>query len=122
MLREPASVVAGVSPASSHSTPDFSFFVSCLLLILPNVKLSRLFILTLLAMIAFAGNSLLCRGALRQTRIDPATFTFVRITSGALTLWLIAALKRSAWKKQGSWSSAIALFAYAAAFSFAYVT
>jgi drug/metabolite transporter (DMT)-like permease len=86
------------------------------------VKLSRLFILTLLAMIAFAGNSLLCRAALRQTRIDPATFTFLRIASGAFTLWLIAWLKKSEWKKQGTWSSAMALFAYAATFSFAYVT
>lgn len=73
-------------------------------------------------MIAFAGNSLLCRAALRQTRIDPGTFTFLRITSGAATLWLIAGLKKSEWKEQGSWSSAIALFAYAATFSFAYVT
>src|SRR3954469_23744256 len=122
MVREPASVVAGASPASSHSTPDFSFFPFPALFILPKVKLSRLFILTLLAMIAFAGNSLLCRGALRQTRIDPATFTFLRISSGALTLWLITALKKSEWKKQGSWSSALALFAYAATFSFAYVS
>lgn len=75
-----------------------------------------------MAMIAFAGNSLLCRSALRQTRIDPATFTFVRMFSGAVTLWLIAAVRKSEWKREGSWSSAIALFAYAAAFSFAYVT
>ena len=38
-------------------------------------------------MIAFASNSLLCRAALKQTHIDAATFTFVRIFSGAVALW-----------------------------------
>ncbi|CAB5511088.1 hypothetical protein LMG26857_00372 [Achromobacter anxifer] len=46
----------------------------------------RLFALTLLAMLAFAGNSLLCRLALKQTAIDPATFVAIRIGSGALFL------------------------------------
>src|SRR5437667_9993376 len=50
---------------------------------------SRVFILTFLAMIAFASNSLLCRAALKQTDIDAATFTFVRIFSGAVALWLL---------------------------------
>jgi len=54
----------------------------------------RVFILTLLAMIAFASNSLLCRAALKQTAIDPATFTFVRIFSGAVALWLILQSRR----------------------------
>ena len=44
----------------------------------------RVFILTLLAMIAFAGNSLLCRQALKRTTIDAASFTFIRILSGAV--------------------------------------
>ena len=42
--------------------------------------------LTLLAMIAFASNSLLCRAALKESSIDPATFTFLRIFSGAVAL------------------------------------
>lgn len=46
-------------------------------------------LLTVLAMLAFAGNSLLCRLALKHTSIDPASFTTVRLVSGALTLWLI---------------------------------
>jgi alcohol dehydrogenase len=47
------------------------------------LKPTRIFILTLAAMIAFAGNSLLCRVALKQTSIDAASFTFIRIFSGA---------------------------------------
>src|SRR2546421_4594215 len=72
-------------------------------------------------MIAFAGNTLLCRAALKQTNIDPATFTFVRVFSGAAALWLITKMRHASWKEAGNWPSAIALFAYAAAFSFAYV-
>jgi drug/metabolite transporter (DMT)-like permease len=83
---------------------------------------TQTFLLTLLAMTAFAGNSLLCRLALKHTSIDPASFTFVRITSGALTLWLITRVRTGADGAAGSWQSAFALFVYAAAFSFAYVT
>jgi drug/metabolite transporter (DMT)-like permease len=81
----------------------------------------RVFILTLLAMIAFASNSLLCRAALRDTSIDPGSFTFVRILSGAIALWLILTPRRSTLSREGNWISAFALFGYAAAFSFAYV-
>ena len=73
-------------------------------------------------MIAFASNSLLCRAALKQTSIDAATFTFVRIFSGAAALWLIIKMRRRAWEDAGNWCSAAALFVYAAAFSFAYNT
>jgi drug/metabolite transporter (DMT)-like permease len=86
------------------------------------VKPTRLFILTLVAMIAFAGNSLLCRAALKHTSIDAASFTFTRIFSGAAALWLIMKLRHATWKDAGNWPSALALFAYAAAFSFAYNT
>src|SRR5882724_12446105 len=82
----------------------------------------RLFILTLLAMIAFAGNSLLCRLALKRNTIDAASFTFIRIFSGAVALWLIVKIRKGASPKAGSWISALALFAYAAAFSFAYIS
>lgn len=85
------------------------------------MKSARIFILTLLAMIAFASNSLLCRLALKQTGIDAASFTFIRIFSGAVALWLIMKMRRATWKEEGSWSSALALFIYAAAFSFAYL-
>lgn len=117
-------------------------------------------------MLAFAGNSLLCRAALKQTHIDAATFTFIRIFSGAVALWLLISIRRWLtddriatplaagsktrvgfpspssspkgkddcfspsetvrmrvldWKDAGNWISALALFTYAAAFSFAYV-
>ena len=86
------------------------------------MKPTRLLLLTLVAMIAFAGNSLLCRLALKQTSIDAATFTFIRIFSGAVALWLIVKMRKAAWREAGNWPSALALFAYAAAFSFAYIT
>lgn len=82
---------------------------------------TRVSILTLIAMSAFAGNSLLCRLALRQTGIDAASFTFIRLISGAIALWLIVNIRKGTSQKAGSWPSALALFAYAAAFSFAYV-
>src|SRR5690606_19821073 len=78
--------------------------------------------LTGAAMLAFAGNSLLCRLALAHTSIDAASFTTVRIVSGALVLWLVVRLRGERAKVTGSWASALSLFAYAAAFSFAYLT
>jgi drug/metabolite transporter (DMT)-like permease len=75
-----------------------------------------------LAMVAFAGNSLLCRLALKQTSIDPATFTALRLVSGAVVLALLVHLRGGRPGKAGDSISAAALFAYAAAFSFAYVS
>ena len=95
-------------------------------------------------MIAFASNSLLCRAALKQTNIDGATFTFIRILSGAVALWLLMHIRGKTTAnrtvlplsetfssssllthhlslRDGTWSSALALFLYAAGFSFAYV-
>jgi len=83
---------------------------------------TRVFTLTLLAMIAFASNSLLCRAALKETSIDAASFTSIRIFSGAAALWIILKIRRSTSSLAGDWISAFALFAYAAAFSFAYNT
>src|SRR3954464_865848 len=83
--------------------------------------MTKVFVLTALAMIAFAGNSLLCRQALKHTTIDAATFTLVRIVSGAVCLWIIAQIRKGPVDKAGSWPSALALFGYAALFSFAYL-
>ncbi|HEU4375148.1 MAG TPA: DMT family transporter [Telluria sp.] len=79
-------------------------------------------VLTALAMVAFAGNSLLCRMAFQHTAIDAASFTSIRLLSGAVALWAIVAAKGDKIGAAGSWASALALFAYAAAFSFAYVS
>ena len=73
-----------------------------------------------LALIAFASNSLLCRRALRSGAIDPGSFTLVRLASGAVALALLARTERAA-PSARRWSGALALFVYAAAFSFAYV-
>jgi len=78
-------------------------------------------LLTTAAMVCFAGNSLLCRLALKTTAIDAASFTAIRMVSGALALWAIVALRDGATGVRGSWTSALALFAYAAAFSYAYL-
>ncbi len=86
----------------------------------------RIITLACLAMIAFAGNSLLCRIALKQTSIDPASFTTIRLLSGAVILFLIVSLtqQKAATTKQtaGSWLSASALFVYMVTFSFAFTT
>ena len=82
----------------------------------------RVLALTSFAMLAFAGNSLLCRLALKHTHIDAASFTTIRLLSGAAMLWLVVRVRRGARSGHGSWLSALALFAYAAGFSFAYIS
>ena len=79
--------------------------------------------LTLAAMLAFAGNSILCRMALFDTAIDAASFTNIRLLSGALTLLLILAIKSNVKEatRHGSWFSALMLFLYAVCFSYAYI-
>ena len=77
--------------------------------------------LTFFTLIAFASNSVLCRLALAPGLIGAGTFTGVRLLSGAVVLMLLVALRGRATAVQGSWGSAVALFAYAAPFSFAYL-
>ena len=78
--------------------------------------------LTAFALVCFAFNSILCRLALGMNLIDAASFTAIRIVSGAVTLLIIFTFagKRNADAKQGNWLSAFFLFAYAICFSFAY--
>lgn len=85
--------------------------------------MSRVAVATALAMIAFAANSVLCRMALRGTHIDPATFTTVRLVTGAVTMWGLLRIMRGPLSVagSGSWASALTLVLYAIAFSFAYV-
>jgi drug/metabolite transporter (DMT)-like permease len=80
--------------------------------------------LTLLALIAFAANSIFARLALGSQSIDPASYTTVRLVIGAATLWLVARLREadpSATLDSG-WTSAAMLFLYAGTFSFAYIS
>lgn len=81
----------------------------------------RTLLLTALAMLAFAGNSLLCRLALRDTAIDPASFTALRLASGAAVLLVLLRLGSPRKAPQGNWLAAAALFVYAGSFSLAYV-
>ncbi len=84
----------------------------------------RIVFLASCALLAFAGNSVLCRMALGEGAIDAASFTGIRLVSGAVALSLVLKLSARAdgITKRGSWLSAAALFCYAAAFSFAYLT
>lgn len=79
-------------------------------------------LLVMLALLAFAANSILARAALTATAIDPLSFTVIRIVSGALMLWLIVRMRPGLAEGRGSWASALALFGYAVAFSVAYLS
>ena len=88
----------------------------------------RIFALTVATMVAFAANSLLCRAALRGGAIDAASFTAIRLVSGALVLLPLTRLRSrrgtapgDARGSGGSWGSALALAVYAVTFSFAYL-
>lgn len=83
--------------------------------------------LTIVAMVAFAANSLLARVALGHDAIDAASYTLIRIVSGAGFLFLVSwrmSAKAAAPSRpglKGNWVSAAALFVYAIAFSYAYL-
>jgi len=80
--------------------------------------------ITLVAMVAFAANSVLCRVALETTAIDPFTFTFLRLAGGAAILVLVWCLRPKSERGSpgGSWISGFALLGYALAFSLGYVS
>lgn len=89
-----------------------------------NNRLLSTAVLTTLALIAFAANSVLCRLALGHGMIDAAGFTSVRLLSGAavlFTIMLITKGRDNKPKSTGSWYAAFMLFLYATAFSFAYI-
>jgi drug/metabolite transporter (DMT)-like permease len=80
-------------------------------------------LLTIVAMLAFAANSLLCRLALGQQLIDAASFTSVRMVSGAMMLGLLMLPRwRAKDRAKVDWRSAAMLFTYMAFFSFAYLS
>lgn len=94
--------------------------------------LSR-YALLLLALLALAGNSLLCRTALVDYAADPGIFSLLRVLSGALVLWLIVTFRNlvyAAELKQTQITpkapstrlfSAFTLFVYFITFSYAYI-
>jgi len=82
---------------------------------------AQIVLLTSLAMIAFAANSILCRLALGSDLIDAASFTTVRLVSGSLCLLAIVLVRNPHWRPQPpKWSPVLTLFGYMACFSFAY--
>jgi len=83
----------------------------------------RMTVYTAFALIAFAANSLLCRLALGEGDIDAASFTIIRLVSGAVALLLVCAAGRTERAAdRGNWTSAFMLFLYAVTFSFAYIS
>lgn len=89
-----------------------------------NNSLLKTPILTGLALIAFAANSVLCRLALGNSAIDAASFTVLRLLSGSIVLLLIIGVNRkiTGTSTKGSWSASFMLFLYAVTFSYAYIS
>ncbi len=82
----------------------------------------RIAIFSILSLIAFAANSLLCRIALGQNLIDASGFTSIRLMSAAFTLWLLCTfLRKNTTPKSGNWLSGVFLSLYAVTFSLAYL-
>ncbi len=81
-------------------------------------------VLTILALSAFAANSILCRMALKAELIDPVSFTQIRLFAGALFLTPFFYAKRASLlpAKISDGRAPVALFIYAIAFSLAYVS
>ena len=86
-------------------------------------RFKHLGLLTAAAMVAFAANSVLCRAALGGGQIDAASFSAIRLLSGALALLTIHGVRRGVrTPRRAGWFSAALLFLYAVPFSFAYDT
>ena len=88
----------------------------------------KTFCFTTLALLAFAGNSVLCRLALAEQSIDAVSFTVIRLVSGICVLWLLVriignnhASNSTGTRLNNTWLSALCLFIYAVAFSYAYI-
>ncbi len=84
----------------------------------------RFYISTVLALLAFAGNSILCKMALGGNAIDPTSFTSIRLLSGIVVLLIITKTtnKVGVSVSKGSWLAATLLFVYAVSFSFGYMS
>jgi drug/metabolite transporter (DMT)-like permease len=89
-----------------------------------NRYLFKIIILTGLALVAFAANSVLCRLALGNEAIDASGFTIIRLLSGALMLLTIVSVTRNtkSTSTKGSWTASFMLFLYATTFSYAYIS
>jgi drug/metabolite transporter (DMT)-like permease len=89
----------------------------------PEAQHSSTLLLTTIAMLAFAANSLLCRLALGAGLIDAASFTGVRVASGAIMLGLIVIPRfRAHGHAKVDWRAVLMLFTYMICFSIAYLS
>ncbi|WP_245623494.1 DMT family transporter [Catenovulum maritimum] len=100
-----------------------------------NLLTIKTFLITSLALIAFAGNSILCRLALGEQHADAAGFTLVRLVSATLVLSILLLMTKlfaskssltetkpiKAAEAKGSWLASLMLFLYAVTFSYAYL-
>lgn len=87
----------------------------------PQMSSGNIAVLTGIAMIAFAANSVLCRVSLGTDLIDAASFTTVRLLSGAVCLLLIVSIQEKNWRPtRPDWPSVLALYVYMICFSYAY--
>lgn len=80
----------------------------------------RLAALTIVTLAFFAANSLLARAALGPGLADAASYTSIRLGSGAAALLALSLATGRGLPRGGSVLSALALFGYAAGFSLAY--
>lgn len=84
----------------------------------------RILLLTSLALIAFAANSLLARAALADGEMGPLVFTLTRLWTGAAALYALLMFtgRLGQASEAQSWAGAGLLLLYALMFSLAYVT
>jgi len=101
-----------------------------------NQSLIQSAIFTLLSILSFSANAVICRWALDHQLIDPMSFTSLRLGSAALVLFVVMmwfSLRKAKAQKldvnqpikpisKGSWKAAIILFVYTITFSYGYVS
>ena len=89
-----------------------------------NVSNLKTIALTSFSLVAFAGNSILCKLALGQNKLDAASFTIVRLLSGIIVLLLVSKIfnEKGTTTRNRNWISSVALFLYAVTFSYAYIS
>ena len=97
-----------------------------------NKKPMQIIVSTIFALLAFAGNSVLCRLALGTNAIDAASYTIIRLLSGIIVLIVAINLTKKLRASQpnsnlnesskGSWLAATMLFIYAVTFSYGYIS
>lgn len=90
----------------------------------PVTSFGKTFLFTALALTAFAANSVFCRLALGGQLLDASTFTFIRLLSGWVALYVLVKLSRThrTTEPKSHWTAPGILFVFTAAFSFAYIS